>query len=222
MGKAKKNTKKRLLKKAEIKSPIKTRSTAKLIHSLKQKEIVSVPARATRLREKKSNINIQQITPAVESTKRPVNRVGLDKVKSKEIVPVPVRITRSKTEKPKDSVEKKTPTVVPTKQLVKRVAFVKAKTFNQNDIILAKQKYSTPWPAIVLNIQKERVFVYFFGDKRSGYVSSSEIYDYAESIRALKSYLVLTKKIPSGFITGVREVEALLKIPQENSVLNVV
>lgn len=154
-----------------------------------------------------------------------MNRVGLAKEKKeepKEIVAVPIRITRSKVEKPKERVQKKSPAVAPTKQLVKRVDFVEVETFKKNDVILAKQKYSTPWPARILDIRKDRIFVYFFGDKRTGYVSSSELYDYVKSIRALKSYLSLAKKIPSGFLAGVREVEILMNIPQEDSVLNAV
>lgn len=85
---------------------------------------------------------------------------------------------------------------------------------------MAKQKYSSPWPARILNIQGDTVWVYFFGDKRTGPVSSSELYDYVKSIEALKSYLAVKK--PRAFITGIREVENLLKIPRANSVLNTV
>lgn len=84
---------------------------------------------------------------------------------------------------------------------------------------MAKQKYSFPWPAKVLNIEKNKTLVHFFGDKRTGYVSSSEIYDYGKSFHALKS-IVLSGKKPHAFFVGIREVELLLGLDGANSILN--
>lgn len=51
--------------------------------------------------------------------------------------------------------------------------FIKINDFKVDSIVLAKQLYSFPWPAKVLKIEKDRIFVYFFGDKRCGYVSKA-------------------------------------------------
>lgn len=223
MGKIKKNTTNKLMKITEKKSPIKTRSTTKLIHSFKQKEIASIPVRITRLKKEKPKVKIQQNRPTVELTNRLVNKVNFDKVKiveAKEIVSIPARVTRSKEKKSNGNIQQIAPAVESTKRLVKRVDFVKVKTFKENDIILAKQKYSSPWPARILNIQEDKVTVFFFGDKRTGTVSSFELYDFIKSIDALKSFLALKK--PRGYITGIREVEALLKIPHTHSVFNTI
>lgn len=59
------------------------------------------------------------------------------------------------------------------------------------------------------------------GDKRTGYVSSSEIYDYGKSFAALRS-TVLVKKKPHGFLTGIKEVELLLGLDGAKSVLHAV
>lgn len=69
------------------------------------------------------------------------------------------------------SVQKTVPTLNQTKSIVKQIDFVKLDTFQKNSIVLAKQKFSFPWPARVLSIEKEKTLVYFFGDKREGYVS---------------------------------------------------
>lgn len=106
------------------------------------------------------------------------------------------RITRSKTEKSVGDSQLVVQVPPPIEQenlrIVKRVDFVKVKTFYTNDIILAKQKYSLPWPAQILNVDKDKISVYFFGDRRTGFVSSSELYDFRKSSPALKS--IISKK----------------------------
>lgn len=96
--------------------------------------------------------------------------------------------------------------------------FVKLNEIKVDSIVLAKQKYSIPWPAKILQIEKERVFVYFFGDKRSGYVSKGEIYDFILSANALKS-IIASKKKQRTFCTGIAEVELLMSIPSDKSML---
>lgn len=107
-----------------------------------------------------------------------------------------------------------------SKQLTKtEFTFVKLNDFKIDCIVLARQKNSFPWPARVLNIEKNRTFVYFFGDKRSGHVANSEIYDFILSGIAIKSTLQSRKKF-RGYLTGLAEVEMLLCIPSEQSLLN--
>lgn len=100
-----------------------------------------------------------------------------------------------------------------------RSEFVKVSAFEVNSIVLAKQKYSVPWPAKVLQIEKERAFVYFFGDKRSGYVAKNEIYDFILSAKAVKS-IIESKKKSLTYNTGVVEIEKLLGISSDASIVN--
>lgn len=120
------------------------------------------------------------------------------------------RITRSKVQKPKTIVQQVTPSVEPAKKsIVKRADFVQSQSIKKDDLVLAKQKYSFPWPARVLEVKKNKTFVHFFGDKRNGFVDTTEIYDFVKSSAALKS-LVCSKKKPRAFLTGLREVELML------------
>lgn len=99
------------------------------------------------------------------------------------------------------------------------IRYVKLSDFCLDSIVLAKQKYAAPWPARVLKIEKNTVFVCFFGDKRSGYVKKPEIYDFVLSANAIKHSLK-SKKIQRTYKCGIREVEMLIGIPRENSLLN--
>lgn len=92
--------------------------------------------------------------------------------------------------------------------------YVKLCGFGVESIVLARQKYSCPWPAKVLKIEAEKVFVYFFGDRRNGYVNKSEIYDFVLSSNAIKNTLK-SKKIQQTYVTGIREVEMLMGIAHE-------
>lgn len=103
--------------------------------------------------------------------------------------------------------------------VVKREQFVKLNIFEKNSIVLAKQKYSCPWPARVLEIEKNKVLVFFFDDKRNGFVSRFEIYDFLKSSRAIKS-IITSKRVPRCYLTGVSEIELLLGINKEQSILN--
>lgn len=139
-----------------------------------------------------------------------------------DLVKLSPRITRSKVGKSPIIVDLVAPTPAiqtPALKVVKRAEFVKSNIFNVNDFVLAKQKYSLPWPARILAIAKDKVLVHFFGDQRTGFVKSSELYDFTKSFCALRS-IVLSKKKPAGYITGLREVELLLGINGPNSILN--
>lgn len=101
---------------------------------------------------------------------------------------------------------------------VSTIRFVKLNDFNVNSIVLAKQKYSVPWPAQVLSVEKKRVSVHFFGDRRRGFVSKQEIYDFILSTSAIKS-IIASKKQHRSYYTGVAEVEHLIGIPSDKSLL---
>lgn len=95
---------------------------------------------------------------------------------------------------------------------ISRICYVKLSDFCVDSIVLAKQKYAVPWPAKVLEIKKDSVFVYFFGDKRNGYVKKSEIYDFILSANAIKNTLK-SKRVQPTLLTGIREVQLLMGIP---------
>lgn len=100
--------------------------------------------------------------------------------------------------------------------IVVRNLFVKSSDFKIDSIVLAKQKYSIAWPAKIVRIEKQRVFVYFFGDKRCGYVQKDEIYDFISSIYGIKSQ-ISSKNTPKSYSTGIAEVEILLGISSSGS-----
>lgn len=199
----------------------KTKNVPKKKSADKQK---SIPLRVTRAKAKQlietENLKSTKID-RVENSKNPSANLSVKKLdKINGLVKLPQRFTRSKIIKspPPINIQPEVPSVESTKRIVKRVDFVKLATFKKKDIILAKQKYSIPWPARILDIEKEKVTVFFFGDRRTGSVSSTELYDYVKSYQALKSH-VTSKKKPRGFITGIREVELLLGIAEKDSVL---
>lgn len=110
-------------------------------------------------------------------------------------------------------------TVKTENRIVKRHDFIKLREIAINTICLAKQKYSQPWPALILKIENEKTLVHFFGDYRVGYVQSTEVYDFIKSIAAIKSSLT-KKRNPRGYVSGLKEVEYLLKIDSSLSVFN--
>lgn len=101
--------------------------------------------------------------------------------------------------------------------LVKRTEFVKLSNYKVDSIVLARQKYSIPWPSRILKIKKDKICVYFFGDKREGLVNSNEIYDFKKSAVAIREVILLGKK-PRGYVTGLREIEILLNVPDKESI----
>lgn len=171
-----------------------------------------------------------KFSPRITRSSAPVKQIPKNsspratvKTLNKEINPAKLspRRLRSREKKPPIAVPPVAPAVGPTKlkqQIAKPVVCVKLSKFKVNDIVLAKQKYSCPWPSRILRVQKEKVFVYFFGDKRSGFVDSTEIYSFCESFVGLKSLLV--QKQPINFYTGVREVELLLGLNGVHSVFH--
>lgn len=132
------------------------------------------------------------------------------------------RVTRSmhKTTSLSEASNTVTPPIVQTENRIeKRVNFIKLEKFEKDTICLAKQKYSCPWPAQILEIEKDKILVHFFGDKRVGYVQSTEIYDFVKSSEAIQSLLSGQRK-PRGYVNGVVEIELFLGVDRSLSVLN--
>lgn len=104
-------------------------------------------------------------------------------------------------------------------RIEKRVNFIKLEKFKKDTICLAKQKFSIPWPARIINIEKDKILVHFFGDKRVGHVQLTEIYDFIKSSEAIQS-IICGKRKPRGYITGLVEIELLLGIDSSQSIFN--
>lgn len=181
----------------------------------KASESVKLTPRVTRscaLKQLKKTENSLNLSPRVLTKK--LDEVS-DSVKRSQ------RVTRSNEKNSDVQLVAPSTTIEPSKlKVVKRAEFVKLGIFKENDIVLAKQKYSCPWPARILTIHPKNVLVYFFGDKRTGLVQLSEIYDYTKSFAALRS--VILSKRNQAYTTGVKEVELFLKINDANSIFNTI
>lgn len=131
------------------------------------------------------------------------------------------RVLRSKTIK-KDSDDsagaepKQTTVPIPHGRLMKKIGPVKLKEFEINDIVLAKQKYSCPWPARMKAINGKRVFVDFFGDNTHGHVDIDEIYSFCKNSETIKACANAKKN--TNYRKGVILAERLLNIPDHLSV----
>lgn len=205
----------------------------KLSKNVEKKESISSKSVATRTRSK--SVKFEQ---SIETKNGRLNTFSVPNTRSKsaEVDIAPLKSctaynTRSKSTKFQEinidleSKQNETP-VLDSKAksqgnslAISTIRFIKLNDIKVDAIVLAKQKYSFPWPAKILKIEKNRVFVHFFGDKRSGYVSRSEIYDFILSLTAIKSSIE-SKRKPHSYITGIAEVEMLMGIHDEDSLLS--
>lgn len=85
--------------------------------------------------------------------------------------------------------------------------------------VLAKQKYSVPWPSKVLTIRPNSVDVHFYGDGRKGPVKCDDLYLIPDSHDTIVD--CLRRKIPS-YSKGIMELERVMRIPDEASIFNFV
>lgn len=87
-----------------------------------------------------------------------------------------------------------------------------------NDIVMAKMKTYSAWPAQVLTFatNKKRASVHFFGTNNSGSVDAIEIIPFEQCHDVIK--LLLLRKMGS-FHKGVFEIETILGVPPEMSLL---
>lgn len=214
------------------KAPKQIKLTNKSQKKSEKSKITLSQNQSTRITRSKSSVELEKTQKTNIDSVQSVSS-HTTRLKNKEnILPLPnfsPRKTRSKSEKIQsitfdlDSNQQKSSIVNEKKKQQTKICvlsqFVKIIDFKVDSIVLAKQKYSVPWPSKVLKIEKERVFVFFFGDKRSGYVARSEIYDFYLSAKAVK-LLVESKKIPRTYCTGIVELEMLMGIPRGESLLN--
>lgn len=83
-------------------------------------------------------------------------------------------------------------------------------------IVLAKQKYSVPWPSRIVSIHKSYANVYFLGDGRIGSVKLTDIYEFRDSADEIKRCI---SSQGSSYGKGIREAEIIIGIPEHLSVV---
>lgn len=83
--------------------------------------------------------------------------------------------------------------------------------------VLAKQRYSVPWPAKVLAIRSKAVDVYFYGDGRTGPVKRDDLFSIPNSRHVILE--CLRKKIPN-YMKGIIELERVSNVPDRMSIIN--
>lgn len=204
--------------------------TNKLTRNLKSSKILQ-PKNQLQLNQRITRSKSLQTQTVQKENKTSVQNCFTAKTCSKSETHTPIYNTREKSKRIKNIIINKNSKKQQQPNLdrklksqekslsVSNVQFVKLSDFKVNSIVLAKQKYSVPWPSRVLKVEKERVFVYFFGDKRCGYVSKGEIYDFILSKSAIKSVIASSRKKQS-YLTGIVEVQSVLGIPSDDSLLN--
>lgn len=83
--------------------------------------------------------------------------------------------------------------------------------------VLAKQKYSVPWPSKISAVNKDSVHVYFFGDGRSGLVKKCDLYSVCDSKDIMIDCL---KRNITNYRKGIIEMEKIIGIPDNLSMTN--
>lgn len=78
-----------------------------------------------------------------------------------------------------------------------------------NQLVLAKQKYSVPWPSQIKEIGSKSVTVYFFGDGRCGPVKIDDLYSIEHSHDIMTDCL---KRNIRNYRKGIIEMERILNI----------
>lgn len=141
------------------------------------------------------------------------------------------RFTRSQhqlIEKPKEissQIVKQTKTVlskfmVPTLNSLIDSSWRQSKSIQQQlnvqMIVMAKMKTYSPWPARILELNhaKKRAKVYFFGSNNEGFVDQKEIVEFDKATQTIRLLLI---RCNSTFLKAVKEVEKILKVPDNLS-----
>lgn len=82
-------------------------------------------------------------------------------------------------------------------------------------LVMAKQKYSVPWPSRIVTVRKGYVDVYFFGDGRTGAVKIEDLSTIAESKNIILKCL---KRNITDYYKGIIEFERMSKVPDHLSI----
>lgn len=211
----------------KVKSKVNSKSvysSEKVASNKKAKSLLILSPKRTRSKSKKETCSLPTLSPKhtrskskkethllpILSPKRTRSKSGN---KSEKSANIDLNSDFSECQKAKQKKKQ------PENLKISTIQYVRLGDFSVDSIVLAKQKYAVPWPSKVLKIEKERVLVFFFGDKRNGYVLKNEIYDFNLSIKAIKSQIA-SKNKPKSYLTGIAEVEMLLGLTSGISLLN--
>lgn len=85
------------------------------------------------------------------------------------------------------------------------------------ELVMARQKYSVPWPSRIVAVRKRNVDVYFYGDGRVGAVKKEDLSTIGESKAVIVSCL---KRNIHNYRKGIIEIERISLIPDHLSILN--
>lgn len=90
----------------------------------------------------------------------------------------------------------------------------------QNQLVLAKMKSYSPWPAKILSFTKSRKssHVYFYGTHNTGRVNEAELVNFEDAHDVIR--LLLLRPNLNGFLKGILEVEYEMGVPKELSITN--
>lgn len=86
-------------------------------------------------------------------------------------------------------------------------------------LVLAKQKYSVPWPSRIVAIKRDSVDVYFFGDGRCGPVKKCDLFSIGDSREIMINCI---KRNIFNYRKAVIEMEKISGIPEQLSITNFV
>lgn len=84
-------------------------------------------------------------------------------------------------------------------------------------LVLAKQKFSVPWPSRISAVNKDSVYVYFFGDGRSGSVKKCDLFSIFDSKDIVVNCL---KRNITNYRKCIIEMEKILGVPDNLSMTN--
>lgn len=90
--------------------------------------------------------------------------------------------------------------------------------FSEHQIVLAKMKLYSPWPAKILSFTRngKSSTVYFYGTHNSGRVNESELVNIEDAQELIR--LLLLRQNLHGFRKGILEVEHEMNVPEELSI----
>lgn len=113
------------------------------------------------------------------------------------------------------STGKNTTSKQPSKALLKKNQPSKNVSIEIGQLVLAKQKFSVPWPSKIMSIKKDSVHVYFFGDGRCGSVKKCDLFSICDSKEIMINCM---KRNITDYRKGIIEMERISGVPDNSSI----
>lgn len=159
------------------------------------------------LKERESKVDIKFDEQNLERDPKPVNAVNAANIKTPQSAAISKCVVSTLN------------SLINGAWKVCKMSFRAANTpIREDDLVLAKMKSYSPWPARVdgFSKNKKRMNVYFYGTNNTGIVDAVEVVKFEQCHDVIK--LLLLRKI-SEFHKAVREIESILGIRPELSLL---